>query len=75
MIQPFIHPIVRGEAGKPVEFYVRLDISVVDGWTRLECCSFNAYNKAGNLKSLAERFLKREGHCPVRILADKIYRN
>ena len=35
--QPFVRPIVRGKAGKPVEFGAKLDISVVDGWTRLEC--------------------------------------
>ena len=46
--QPFVRPIVRGKAGKPVEFGAKLDISVVDGWTRLECCSFDAYNEAGN---------------------------
>ena len=34
--QPFIRPIVRGKAGKPVEFGAKLDISVVNGWTRLE---------------------------------------
>ena len=32
--QPFVRPIVRGKAGKPVEFGAKLDISVVDGWTR-----------------------------------------
>ena len=73
--QPFVRPIVRGKAGKPVEFGAKLDISVVDGWTRLECCSFDAYNEAGNLKAMAERFREREGHYPARILADKIYRN
>ena len=36
--QPFVRPIVRGKAGKPVEFGAKLDISVVDGWTRLEFC-------------------------------------
>ena len=73
--QPFIRPIVRGKAGKPVEFGAKLDISVVNGWTRLECCSFDAYNEAGNLQTIAERFREREGHYPARILADKIYRN
>ena len=73
--QPFVRPIVRGKAGKPVEFGAKLDISVVDGWTRLECCSFDAYNEAGNLQKMAERFREREGHYPSRILADKIYRN
>ena len=73
--QPFVRPIVRGKAGKPVEFGAKLDISVVDGWTRLECCSFDAYNEAGNLREMAERFRAREGHYPSRIPADKIYRN
>ena len=73
--QPFVRPIVRGKAGKPVEFGAKLDISVVDGWTRLECCSFDAYNEAGNLRAMVERFRAREGHYPSRILADKIYRN
>jgi len=73
--QPFVRPIVRGKTGKPVEFGAKLDISVVDGWTRLECYSFDAYNEAGNLKAMAERFREREGHYPARILADKIYRN
>ena len=75
MSQPFVRPIVRGKAGKPVEFGAKLDISIVDGWTRLELCSFDAYNEAGNLKEMAERFREREGHYPSRILADKIYRN
>ena len=73
--QTFVRPIVRGKAGKPVEFGAKLDISVVDGWTRLEHCSFDAYNESGNLQEMAERFREREGHYPSRILADKIYRN
>lgn len=73
--QPFVRPIVRGKADKLVEFGAKLDISVVDGWTRLEFCSFDAYNEAGNLQEMVERFREREGHYPSRILVDKIYRN
>lgn len=73
--QPFVRPIVRGKAATPVEFGIKLDISVVDGWTRLERHSFDAYNEAGNLPMIAERFREREGHYPKWILADKIYRN
>ena len=73
--QPFIRPIVRGKAGKPVEFGAKLDISVSDGWTRLECWSFDAYNEATKLIETIERYRTREGHYPERILADKIYRN
>ena len=73
--QPFIRPIVRGKAGKPVEFGAKLDISVSNGWTRLECWSFDAYNEATRLIETIERFKVREGHYPERVLADKIYRN
>lgn len=73
--QPFIRPIVRGKAGKPVEFGAKLDISVSDGWTRLECWSFDAYNEATKLIETIERYRTREGHYPERVLADKIYRN
>ena len=50
--QPFVRPLVRGKAGKPMEFGAKLDISVVDGWTCLECYSFDAYNEAGNLQAM-----------------------
>ena len=73
--QPFIRPIVRGKAGKPVEFGAKLDISVSDGWTRLEYWSFDAYNEATKLIETIERYMEREGHYPERVLADKIYRN
>ena len=73
--QPFVRPIVRGKAGKPVEFGMKLDISIVDGWTRLEYHSFDAYNEATKLQEMIEEFRVREGHYPGRVLADKIYRN
>ena len=73
--QPFVRPIVRGKAGKPVEFGAKLDVSLVNGWARLEYCSFDAYHEAGNLQDIVERFRAREGRYPKRILADKIYRN
>lgn len=73
--QPFVRPIVRGKAGKPVEFGMKLDISVVDGWSRLEYHSFDAYNEATKLQEMIEAFRTREGHYPSRVLADKIYRN
>ena len=73
--QPWVRPIVRGKAGKPVEFGAKLDISVVDGFTRLEYLSFDAYNEAGTLRQTIEKYRERTGHYPARVLADKIYRN
>ena len=54
--QPFVRPIVRGKAGKPVEFGMKLDISVVDGWSRLEYHSFDAYNEATKLQETVKPF-------------------
>ncbi len=62
---PFVRPIVRGKAGKPVEFGMKLDISVTDGWTRLEYHSFDPYNEAIKLQKMIENFYNREGHTPV----------
>ena len=73
--QPWIRPIVRGKAEKPVEFGAKLDISVVDGFTRLEYLSFDAYNEATTLQQTIEHYRERTGHYPARVLADKIYRN
>ncbi|MCL1910577.1 MAG: IS5 family transposase [Leptospirales bacterium] len=73
--QPWLRPIVRGKAGTPVEFGAKPDISVADGWTRLEVLSFEAYNEAGNLQRIVERFKERTGFYPKRVLADKIFRN
>ena len=44
--QPWLRPIVRGKAKAPVEFGAKLDISVVNGFTRLEYHSF-APNSTG----------------------------
>lgn len=30
-------------------------------------CSFDAYNEAGNLQEIAERFYEREGHCDRKV--------
>jgi len=73
--QPWVRPIVRGKAKASCEFGAKLDISVSDGFVRLEHTSFDAYNESGNLIDIIERFKARTGHYPARVLADQIYRN
>lgn len=73
--RPHLRPIVRGKAKAQVEFGAKLDISVVDGFTRLETFSFEAYNEATFLIEVIERYRQRTGKYPQRVLADKIYRN
>ncbi len=73
--QPWIRPIVRGKAKTPTEFGAKLDLSIDSkGYGRIEKISFDAYNESACLQEAAERYKKRTGHYPERILADKIYR-
>lgn len=73
--QPFIRPIVRGKAKNPVEFGAKLDMSITNGYARLEKISFDAYNESECLIVAVERYKERMGVYPERVLADKIYRN
>ena len=73
--QPHIRPIVRGKVKFPVEFGAKLDISLVNGYGRIEKISFDAYNESQVLPEAIERYKEREGHYPERVLVDKIYRN
>ncbi len=73
--QPYIRPIVRGKAKAPVEFGAKLDISMEDGFTRIEAISFDSYNESTILQEAVERFFQRNGCYPKKVLADKIYRN
>ena len=73
--QPWVRPIVRGKAKAKCEFGAKLDISVANGFARMERVSFDAYNESENLIESIERYKQREGHYPERVLADKIYRS
>ena len=46
-----------------------------NGFARLERLSFDAYNEADVLISAIERYRKRTGRYPERVLVDQIYRN
>jgi hypothetical protein len=75
--QPWIRPIVRGKAKAPTEFGAKLSVSVVGGYTFIDKLSFDAYNEgeASEFEQVVEKYRKRFGHYPERILADKIYRS
>ena len=73
--QPWIRPIVRGKAKAPVEFGAKFDLSIDgEGYGRLEKISFEAYNESTCLIEAVERYKKRTGYYPERVLADQIYR-
>jgi hypothetical protein len=72
--QPHVRPMVRGKAGKPVEFGAKLSASCVQGCVFLDRLSWDNFNESGDLIAQVERFRERFGHYPESVHADQIYR-
>ena len=48
LTQPHVRPIVRGKAGKPVEFGAKLSVSCYDGYVFLDKLSWENFNESGD---------------------------
>lgn len=73
--QPYLRPIVRGKSKASVEFGAKYDVSIDEkGHARLEKLSFDPYNESTVFIDAMERYKKRTGHYPKRVLVDQIYR-
>lgn len=71
--QPHVRPIVRGKAGRDVEFGAKLSVSLVDGFSYLDRISWDAYNESTDLKQQIESYHSRFGFYPEWVSTDKIY--
>jgi len=72
--QPHIRPIVRGKAGKSVEFGAKISASCFEGYVFLDRMSWYNFNESGDLKAQVEAYYKFTGHYPESVHADRIYR-
>lgn len=73
--QPHVRPMVRGKAGKKVEFGAKISIShLQEGYVSLERLSWDAYNESADLTGQIESYRERFGHYPASVHADAIYR-
>jgi hypothetical protein len=72
--QPHIRPIIRGKAGKTVEFGAKLSASCYDGYVFLDHISWDNFNESGDLKSQVEAYKNYTGYYPQSVHVDKIYR-
>lgn len=73
--QPYVRPIVRGKAGKTVEFGAKLNVSMVDGLLYCDRLSWDNFNEALDLPGQIESYKHRFGYYPEKVHADKIYWN
>ena len=73
--QPHVRPIVRGKAGKKVEFGAKISIShIKQGYVTLDRLSWDSYNESGDLVEQIETYHRRFGYYPASVHADSIYR-
>ncbi len=73
--QPHVRPIVRGKAGKRVEFGAKISGVVIDGMVTVDNLSWDAYNESSDLEGAVEKYKMRFGFYPESVNADKIYWN
>jgi hypothetical protein len=73
--QPHVRPIVRGKAGRPVEFGAKVSVSLVDGYSFIERMSWDNFNESKDLQGQIEGYRKRFGYYPGSVHADRLYRS
>ena len=72
--QPWVRPIIRGKTTAPVEFGAKVEMSIVNGYLRIEDLRWDAYNESTTLIKSVEGYREAYGHYPERVLADTIFR-
>jgi hypothetical protein len=72
--QPHIRPIVRGKAGKPVEFGAKISVSCFDNYVFLDHLSWDNFNESGDFQAQIEAYKSFTGYYPDSVHVDKIYR-
>jgi len=70
---PHIRPIIRGKAGRDVEFGAKALLSWVDGYCFLDRLAFEAYNEGEHLAGSLEKYKERFGNYPVSSTGDGIF--
>jgi len=73
--QPHVRPIVRGKAGKNVEFGAKISLSLTDGFSFVDHLSWDSFNEAKDLIPQIKKYKERNGYYPASVHADKIYQN
>ena len=72
--QPHVRPIVRGKAGKTVEFGAKVSVSCFENYVFLDHLSWSNYNESGDFKDQIEAYKNFTGYYPKSVHVDQIYR-
>lgn len=71
--QPHVRPMVRGKDGKKVEFGAKVNVSLEQGYTRIDQVSFDAFNEGRYLREQIENYKKLHGYYPELVQTDDLY--
>lgn len=71
--QPHVRPIVRGKAGKSVEFGSKISVSMMGKLAFVDRLSWDAFNESQDLIPQVEAYKERFGFYPESVHADGIY--
>jgi len=71
--QPHVRPIVRGKAGKSVEFGSKISVSMVGKLAFVDRLSWDAFNESADLIAQVKAYKGRFGFYPEAVYADGIY--
>lgn len=71
--QPLVRRIVRVKAKAKTEFGAKINISVLDGYARIDHFHWDAFNEGQDLHAQVERFRKLTGKFPELVQVDNIY--
>jgi len=71
--QPQVRPILRGKAGKKVEFGAKLGLAMMDGFVKVETLKWDNYNECADLIPHVEAYKELYGYYPELVQVDKIY--
>lgn len=71
--QPHVRPILRGKPNGYVEFGSKINMSLDNGFARIDRLSWNAFNECTDLKEQVEAYKSIHGYYPALVQADKIY--
>jgi hypothetical protein len=70
----WVRSIYRNKSGAKYEYGTQFDISINNGFARIERMSFDPYNEGSTLPMAVERFFILYGRYPRRVIADTKYR-
>lgn len=71
--QPHVRPMPRGKEKAKTEFGAKIDVSLVNGFARIDRLDWESFNESTDLLLQLENYKDIYGRYPARYLGDKIY--